>query len=181
MKKIQDPKMLTREALAQQAFSWALSLIPSTKKHKETEARAILFGAVCIYYARPFTSNKGFGMISPDIVPEDMKITHTRIIKNRHRIIAHSDIGEEINRLYIRSDGNSALVENRHKAPDDDFLLEVEKLIKIVLEKTKVRINESLNSGVSSETKLAKGLYRFSVGEPPVWLEEIEDDGLGNS
>lgn len=181
MRKIEDPNKLTRECLAQQAFCWALSLIPLARQQQESEVKAILYGSICVYYSRPFTNNSGFGKISEKNVPEELMDIHNKVIEYRNKVIAHSDINDDVNRLFIRSDGKTACVENRHKAPTDDHLADVEVLIKSVLDVTKSRTLECLNGGDLSTTKMPKGLYRLSVGKPPVWLEPVEDDGLGDA
>jgi hypothetical protein len=106
---------------------------------------------------------------------------HNTVIEHRNKVIAHSDIKDIVNRLYIRSDGKTACVENRHKVPTNDHLAKVENLIRTILEATKSRISDCLNAGDLSATKMPEGLYRLSVGEPPVWLEPVEDDGLGDA
>lgn len=179
MKNIDNPKALTREALALQAFSWARNLIPLVRQQKDSETRTILFGSLCIYYSRPFTNSNGFGMISDSVIPQALKATHQKVINYRHTIIAHSDISAEVNRIYFRSDGNSLLFENRHKAPTVQHLADVEVLINTVYDKTNKRIDECLNEGVPKTIVYDTGLYQLSITDAENWIEKIEDDGLG--
>jgi hypothetical protein len=71
---------------------------------------AMLVGIICTY-ARPFTYNEPVGKLGGEIVPDEFKELHKKILDIRHRLFAHGDaslaIGEENypNAVMIEGDG----------------------------------------------------------------------------
>ncbi|MFJ1260747.1 hypothetical protein [Cupriavidus sp. CuC1] len=76
----------------------------------DTRYQPLLFGAV-VSYARPFTSNDGFGFLPAKwhkFERREFSIAHDEIMKYRNTVVAHSDISK--NKLHIYPTGVSLRV-----------------------------------------------------------------------
>ena len=91
---ISNPQELTLYWHALIAFMQAKSvgnLMVDLKLHEQDKRSAILFGALCGYYARPFGPNNGIGRLSDDIIPAPYVGRHSELIYMRNKIFMHSD------------------------------------------------------------------------------------------
>jgi len=170
---IKNSKDLSRELLSQQAFLWAQALVPLVEQQSSEESKALIFGAICIYYARPFTSNRGFGMISDDIVPCELQDVHDALITQRNKVTAHSDLSDEVNRIYLCLNEEKGIsIEFQFKAPTQTHLEKVKLLLQAVIQATKTRVIACLDAGGYAKELTTAGDYRFMVTESQVWLEK---------
>lgn len=188
MKTIDTARDLTRAVLALQAVRWARALLPLIRAQTDSEASAMLYSALCVFYARAFKGNerahKGFGMLSSNAAPTQLKGTHDKLIRHRDKIAAHSDSDHEydgtlVNRAYFRSDGKHLVVEDRHLSPTREFLAEVEKLLLAVETEVSDAVSKCLNLGQPSHTRYPKGLYCLDIESKQNWdFLPVQDDGL---
>lgn len=184
MKAIDSPGGLTRAILAMQAFNSALALLPLVRMQKDTHAGAVIYGALCVYYARPFTNNGGFGMLSPKFIPADLKPIHDKLLMYRRKIAAHSDANHEyegvsVNNVYFRSDGQGLYVEDRHLCPTNDFCNRIDMLLNNVRSVLSDAIGKCLNEGPPSYHSFPKGLYQLKGDDKLDWkFVPVPNDGL---
>lgn len=181
---LKSPAELVRAVLAMQAVSAARAFLPLIRMQTDSQCGAILFGALCAYYARPFTNNKGLGMLSPKVVPSESSATHEKLLLYRHKIAAHSDSDHEhegvaINSVFFRSNGGHVIVEDRHLCPSADYLMEVETLLDAVRSRLSEAVGRCLNTGPASKTAYPAGLYQLcGKGEQDWNFVAVPDDGL---
>lgn len=167
-----------------QAVGSARAFLPLIRMQSDSQCGAILFGALCAYYARPFTDNRGLGQLSPKVVPSELKSTHEKLLLLRNKVAAHSDSDHEhngvsVNAVYFRSDGKQVIVEDRHLCPSGDFLTEVERLLDCVRSRLSDAVTRCLNTGPASSTAHPPGLYQLRVDGGQEWkFVAVPDDGL---
>lgn len=184
MKPIENPIELNCAVIAQQGFGWARSLLLQVGKHQESESRAVLFGAVCVYYARAFTNNRGLGKLLIEFATDRQQELHDDLVRQRDKVAAHSDLDHtfddsSVSGVYFRSSDGFLEVENRHMNPAPDYLVEIEKHIDAVMQQVSKLILACLNTGEPSRTRFPNGLYKLSSGEGDAWkFEPVDDDGL---
>jgi hypothetical protein len=184
MKDIASPDALIRAILAKQAVGWAKAFLPLVRMGAESQTRAALFGALCLYYARPFMNNSGLGQLSSKVIPESLYDTHKQLLLYRNKIAAHSDSTHEhegvaVNGVFFRSNGHHLLVENRHLSPSPEFLDRIERLFDAVLTHLSDAVLRCLDDLPASETALPKGLYQLHCQRDMDWrFVPVSDDGL---
>ena len=101
---------------AEQGFKLILEL---NCEPADNRYQTLLFGAV-ISYARPFTSNDGFGTLPrkwQKFDSQDLQNLHTKIIDYRNTVAAHSDIKH--NKLYIYPRGSILRIGEISQALDE--------------------------------------------------------------
>ena len=184
MIRIRNAKDLTKTILALQAIKWGQAFVPLIRMQSRTEERAALYGALCVYYARAFTDNSGFGMLSSKAVSAATKPLHDTLLRHRHESAAHSDAAHEfrgilINRAYLRSDGAKLSLEDRHLSPGPSLLAEIESHLATLATTLHDAVGEYMRTGPPSHTRYPKGLYLVDVNCSQGWnLIPVEDDGL---
>jgi hypothetical protein len=168
-----------------QAVHSARAFLPLIRMQADSQCAAILFGALCAYYTRPFTRSKGLGRLPPGFVPDELMGIHEKLRLYRNKVAAHSDSDHEhegvaVNSVFFRSNGNHVIVEDRHLCPSADFLVEVERLLDVVKSLLSDAVGRCLNSGPPSKTAYPAGLYHLrGKGEQEWNFVAVQDDGLG--
>lgn len=181
---LNSPADLVRAVLATQAVDAARAFLPLIQVQTDSQCGAILFGAMCTYYAKPFMSNRGLGQISPRVVPRDLRDTHEKLLLYRRKIATHSDSDHEhegvaVNGVFFRSDGHHVIVEDRHLCPSGDFLAEVRRLLDAVRSRLSDAVERCLNCGPPSRAAYPPGLYRLTLEGEQEWsFVAVEDDHL---
>lgn len=184
MIELTQPSELVRAVLAMQAVNSARAFLPLIRMQSDSQCGAILYGALCTYYARPFTHSDGLGRLPLEFVPDEFRSTHDKLRRYRNKVAAHSDSGLEhdgvsVNSVYFRSDGKQVIVEDRHLCPNGDFLTEVERLFDCVRSRLSDAVTRCLYTGPASRTAYPPGLYQLRVDGWQEWnFVAVPDDGL---
>jgi len=177
---ITSPRDLAQHALAAVSLGYAKSFLPLVRRHPSSESGAAAYGAVCGYYARPFTNNQGFGRLSSEFVPEELKDLHQQVLRDRNRIFMHTDSdveidGVSVNNLEFVSDSKTLVVQNVFVCPGESFLGRVEDLIERVRSALNAAVDKCLNEGPPSQTKFPAGTYSLNLKEQSPWFVRSRD------
>ncbi|MDQ8205766.1 hypothetical protein [Pelagicoccus sp. SDUM812003] len=182
MKEIATPLELNRAVLAQKALLHAQGIIKLLPNLKGGDARSAMWGALCVFYARPFMrSNRTLGTISHKLVPRELRDVHEEIIEYRNTIAAHSDYNTEdpsepVNGVtFMRSDEGIS-VEIINLEPSEELLDNTRILINSVLAMITKLILACLNEGPASKYPFKSGRYKLKVDSKDDWFEPVEKE-----
>lgn len=172
---ISSPRDLAKHVLARVSLGYAKAFVALARAHLPTESGAAAYGAICGYYARPFTNNHGFGALSPSFVPADALSVHEQVMRDRHKVFMHSEKDVEIdgtlvNSLEFVSDGKSMTVQNIFVCPTTQWLDQVEDLIDRVRASLNEAIIACLNQGPVGKDSLPAGTYRLNLQYDDRWF-----------
>lgn len=172
---ISTPKDLAKHALAGVSLGYAKAFVALARAHLPTESGAAAYGAVCGYYARPFTNNHGFGGVSPRFVPADALSVHEQVMRDRHKVFMHSEKDVEIDGTFVNtlefvSDGKSMTVQNIFVCPTAQWLDQVEALIDRVRCALSAAVVTCLNQGPVSKTSFPAGTYALNLHDDNQWF-----------
>jgi hypothetical protein len=129
---------------------------------------AMLVGIICTY-ARPFTYNEPVGKLGSEIVPDEFKELHKKILDIRHMLFAHADaslaIGDENypNAVMIESDGIEPFISVPRSAIKWDALKQFLPLVEALTESTNRYRSEYVRQFVGPVLKCGKGVFRLNV------------------
>ncbi len=127
----------------------AYSSLKLIKRYKREIVIFALIKIAIISYSRPFKTCHGkYGRykIKDNIIPENFKSLHQKIIKYRDQIFAHSDILEKkpsVNKLRIENKTRFSITYRGFSPKDFHHEIEkMKKLIKAILSSLNLRIDE---------------------------------------
>jgi hypothetical protein len=131
----------------------------------------MLVGLICTY-ARPFTYNEPVGKLGNEIVPDEFKELHKKVLDIRHKLFAHAEaslsIGEEDypNAVMIESDGIEPSISVPRSVIKQDALKQFLPLVEALVERTNRRRSEYMRKFVGPVLERGKGVFRLNVLDP---------------
>jgi len=175
---ITSPKELALHASAGVSLGYAKCFVALARRHLHQESGAAAYGAVCGYYARPFTNNRGFGRVSSEFVPQELEELHDQVLRDRHKVFMHTDSDAEIdgvlvNNLEFVSGQGGLAVQNIWVCPEASFLDKVEGLIDRVATALNAAVIKCLNEGPPSKTALPPGRYFLNLKGDDPWFVPV--------
>jgi len=181
MDHIKTPKQLNKMILARQSIKRALGLLPLILNQNNDDAKSTIYGALCIYYARPFTESNKIGSLPKLFVSKEFHEIHCKLIKFRHNVVAHSDgdfeINDEIvNSAHIISDGENLIIEELYPYPDKNMINSINELLEYMDEKLSSLIMNCLNTNPVFQKNIPSGNYVLTLNKNSTWLEKKETE-----
>lgn len=175
MKEIKTSKSLNRAFLALQSFKRAKALLPLVRMQTDENAKSALYGALCVYYAKPFTQSNLIGSISREEVPAKYQDTHDELILYRHKVAAHSNgahaiQNETINCVYFIHDENGLTGEELYPYPNEKFCNNIEMLLTEMEDSASKVIKTCMVTGPPSKMKFENGRYKLSLEKDNTWF-----------
>jgi len=157
------------------SLGYAEAFVALARAHIPEEAGAAAYGAICGYYARPFTNNHGFGGLSPRFVPSDAMSVHEQVMRDRHKVFMHSEKDVEIDGTFVNtlefvSDGKCITVHNIFVCPTAQWLDQVENLIGRVRSALNEAVLSCLNEGPASKASTPAGTYSLNLKGDHPWF-----------
>ncbi len=175
MNEIKTAKSLNKAFLALQSFKRAKALLPIVKMQTDENAKSTLYGALCVFYARPFTQGEKIGRIEPDEVPINLKDTHDELMTFRHKVAAHSDgvheiLDEAVNCVKFVNDESGFRMEEFYPCPTDHLLENIGKLIDEMLSAVCTVITDCMENGVPASFNFEQGTYKINIENNSSWF-----------
>ncbi|MFG0292612.1 MAG: hypothetical protein ACF8MJ_05605 [Phycisphaerales bacterium JB050] len=175
-------RRLTKLVLGLQSTRYAYSFLKLIRSQSGNRERSVLFGALCMYCSKPYIRSNVFGSFDSCFIPGSLADIHAALLNHRHKFSAHYDGnyevgGHPVNSLFFRVEDGSVLIEDRYPVFDEDYLEQVDELLRFVEEQFSGQIHRILCVDKAVSMRMEKGLYRLDhQNDSRCSIVKIEDE-----